>query len=72
MSLAILKSNTQIAQRVFFLHEELMKLPSFPRKALEADFSLYCGPLGKVTILIVIRMYVCVVYKIKQEFYALK
>ncbi|XP_054724860.1 protein unc-80 homolog [Uloborus diversus] len=47
MSLAILKSNTQIAQRVFFLHEELMKLPSFPRKALESDFNLYSGPLGK-------------------------
>ncbi|RXG53153.1 Protein unc-80-like protein [Armadillidium vulgare] len=30
-------------QRVFFLHEELTKLPSFPRKALEADFNLYKG-----------------------------
>ncbi|XP_042902932.1 protein unc-80 homolog [Parasteatoda tepidariorum] len=47
MSLAISKSNTQVAQRVFFLHEELMKLPSFPRKALECDFNLYAGILGK-------------------------
>ncbi|XP_067144484.1 protein unc-80 homolog isoform X1 [Centruroides vittatus] len=47
MSLSILKSPTQVTQRVFFMHEELMKLPSFPRKALEADFSLYNGPLGK-------------------------
>lgn len=31
-----------------FLHEELMKLPSFPRKALESDLHLYkSGPLGK-------------------------
>jgi len=35
--------------RVLFLHEELMKLPSFPRKALEADLSLYSnGSMGKV------------------------
>ncbi|XP_055936881.1 protein unc-80 homolog isoform X2 [Argiope bruennichi] len=47
MSLAISNSNTQISQRVFFLHEELMKLPSFPRKALESDFNLYSGSLGK-------------------------
>ncbi|GIY67759.1 hypothetical protein CDAR_36052 [Caerostris darwini] len=47
MSLAISNSNTQISQRVFFLHEELMKLPSFPRKALESDFNLYAGMLGK-------------------------
>ncbi|KAG8197196.1 hypothetical protein JTE90_011351 [Oedothorax gibbosus] len=47
MSLAISKSNTQIDKRVFFLHEELMKLPSFPRKALESDFNLYSGLLGK-------------------------
>lgn len=39
----------QVAQRVFFLHEELTKLPSFPRKALEADFNLYKGgAMGKV------------------------
>ena len=39
-----------MAQRVFFLHEELTKLPSFPRKALEADFNLYKGgTMGKVS-----------------------
>lgn len=38
----------QVVQRVVFLHEELMKLPSFPRKALEADLDLYQGgQLGK-------------------------
>lgn len=37
----------QVVQRVVFLHDELMKLPSFPRKALEADLVLYSrGPLG--------------------------
>lgn len=41
---------TKVAQRVFFLHEELTKLPSFPRKALEADFNLYKGgAMGKVS-----------------------
>lgn len=41
--------NLQVVQRVVFLHEELMKLPSFPRKALEADLDLYKGgELGKV------------------------
>lgn len=36
-----------MVQRVVFLHDELMKLPSFPRKALEADLALYSrGPLG--------------------------
>lgn len=41
----------QVAQRVFFLHEELTKLPSFPRKALEADFNLYKGgAMGKVSL----------------------
>ncbi|XP_063871430.1 protein unc-80 homolog isoform X10 [Scylla paramamosain] len=43
MSWSILKRPDQVAQRVFFLHEELTKLPSFPRKALEADFNLYKG-----------------------------
>lgn len=39
----------QVVQRVVFLHEELMKLPSFPRKALEADLDLYKGgEMGKV------------------------
>jgi Fe-S cluster biosynthesis and repair protein YggX len=32
---------------VNFLHEELTKLPSFPRKALEAEFNLYKGEMGK-------------------------
>ena len=32
---AILKNVDMVVQRVVFLHEELMKLPSFPRKALE-------------------------------------
>jgi len=40
---------TKVVQRVVFLHEELMKLPSFPRKALEADLDLYKGgEMGKV------------------------
>jgi hypothetical protein len=39
-----------VVQRVVFLHEELMKLPSFPRKALEADLDLYKGgEVGKVS-----------------------
>ncbi|XP_071635615.1 protein unc-80 homolog isoform X3 [Temnothorax longispinosus] len=40
---AILKNVDMVVQRVVFLHEELMKLPSFPRKALEADLDLYKG-----------------------------
>ncbi|XP_045030143.1 protein unc-80 homolog isoform X4 [Daphnia magna] len=45
---SVLKSSNQIVARVLFLHEELMKLPSFPRKALEADLSLYSnGCMGK-------------------------
>ncbi|XP_060527222.1 protein unc-80 homolog isoform X3 [Cylas formicarius] len=45
---AILKNVDMVVQRVVFLHEELMKLPSFPRKALESDLELYKnGPLGK-------------------------
>ncbi|XP_073952386.1 unc80, NALCN channel complex subunit isoform X3 [Choristoneura fumiferana] len=44
---AILKNVDMVVQRVVFLHDELMKLPSFPRKALEADLQLYSrGPLG--------------------------
>ncbi|KAL0832090.1 hypothetical protein ABMA28_001576 [Loxostege sticticalis] len=44
---AILKNVDMVVQRVVFLHDELMKLPSFPRKALEADLTLYShGPLG--------------------------
>lgn len=39
----------KVVQRVVFLHEELMKLPFFPRKALESDLDLYQGgELGKV------------------------
>ncbi|XP_071051603.1 protein unc-80 homolog isoform X3 [Onthophagus taurus] len=40
---AILKNVDMVVQRVVFLHEELMKLPSFPRKALESDLDLYKG-----------------------------
>jgi protein unc-80 len=40
---AILKNVDMVVQRVVFLHEELMKLPSFPRKALETDLDLYNG-----------------------------
>ncbi|KAK0161490.1 hypothetical protein PV327_009955 [Microctonus hyperodae] len=40
---AILKNVDMVVQRVVFLHEELMKLPAFPRKALEADLHLYKG-----------------------------
>ncbi|CAN7996165.1 unnamed protein product, partial [Ixodes pacificus] len=47
MSLAILRTSHQLAPRVLFLHDELTKLPSFPRKALEADFELYTGKFGK-------------------------
>ena len=42
--------NLQHGAHVSFLHEELLKLPSFPRKALEADFGLYGGDLGKVIV----------------------
>ncbi|KAI1307248.1 Protein unc-80 -like protein [Halotydeus destructor] len=47
MSLSIVKSPVLAIQRVLFLHEELMKLPSFPRKALEANFGLYRGAVGR-------------------------
>ncbi|XP_025208646.1 protein unc-80 homolog isoform X2 [Melanaphis sacchari] len=40
---AILKNVDMVVQRVVFLHEELIKLPSFPRKALDADLDLYQG-----------------------------
>lgn len=46
MSLSIVRSSHMAVQRVLFLHEELMKLPTFPRKALETNFSLFRGPLG--------------------------
>ena len=45
----ILKNVTQVVQRVVFLHEDLVKLPSFPRKALEAELDLFgVGEIGKV------------------------
>ena len=38
----------QLSNHVLFLREELAKLPSFPRKALEAEFTLYeYGVMGK-------------------------
>ena len=37
----ILKNVNQVVQRVVFLHEDLVKLPSFPRKALEAELDLF-------------------------------
>ncbi|VVC45096.1 Hypothetical protein CINCED_3A015660 [Cinara cedri] len=40
---AILKNVDMVVQRVVFLHEELIKLPSFPRKALDTDLDLYQG-----------------------------
>jgi len=39
----------QIQSHVSFLHEELLKLPSFPRKALESEFGLHTGVMGKVS-----------------------
>ena len=45
----VLKNVNQVVQRVVFLHEDLMKLPSFPRKALESELDLYLnGEMGKV------------------------
>ncbi|KAM7541478.1 hypothetical protein Aperf_G00000028420 [Anoplocephala perfoliata] len=39
---------SHMSNHIFFLREELAKLPSFPRKALEAEFALYdCGDMGK-------------------------
>lgn len=50
----------QVVQRVVFLHEELMKLPSFPRKALEADLDLYKGgEMGKVSFQIEYDLLIC-------------
>jgi len=49
MMTLMLQNKQHRQQRAIFLHEELMKLPSFPRKALEVDFSLYeGGDIGKV------------------------
>lgn len=40
---------SKVMQRVVFLHEELIKIGSFPRKALAADLDLYKGgEMGKV------------------------
>ena len=47
MSLSLIKTSYMGIQRVLFLHEELMKLPSFPRKALETNLTLYSGPMGR-------------------------
>ena len=45
----ILKNVSQVVQRVVFLHEDLVKLLSFPRKALEAELDLFGdGEIGKV------------------------
>lgn len=50
---AILKNVDMVVQRVVFLHEELMKLPAFPRKALDSNLDLYKGgEIGKVTLFI--------------------
>ncbi|VDK20530.1 unnamed protein product [Taenia asiatica] len=39
---------SHMSNHILFLREELVKLPSFPRKALEAEFTLYeCGDMGK-------------------------
>ncbi|XP_023345788.1 protein unc-80 homolog [Eurytemora carolleeae] len=44
----ILKNVSQVVQRVVFLHEDLVKLPTFPRKALEAELDLFeKGDIGK-------------------------
>uniref|UniRef100_A0A0K2T575 Uncharacterized protein n=1 Tax=Lepeophtheirus salmonis TaxID=72036 RepID=A0A0K2T575_LEPSM len=44
----VLKNVSQVVQRVVFLHEDLMKLPSFPRKALESELDLHTnGKMGK-------------------------
>ena len=40
-SIFYLKISFKFNSTASFLHEELMKLPMFPRKSLEADFSLF-------------------------------
>ncbi|KAK6194683.1 hypothetical protein SNE40_000272 [Patella caerulea] len=37
----------QLQNHVSFLYDEFIKLPSFPRKALDAEFDLYHGEWGK-------------------------
>ncbi|XP_021380201.1 protein unc-80 homolog isoform X3 [Mizuhopecten yessoensis] len=46
---SVLKSTAphQMQNHVSFLHEEFLKQPSFPRKALEAEFGLYHGKSGE-------------------------
>ncbi|KAH9525120.1 Protein unc-80 [Bulinus truncatus] len=46
---AIMKNTSQhqMQNHVSFLHEELTKLPSFPRKALESEFDMYSGAWGQ-------------------------
>ncbi|GMT17332.1 hypothetical protein PFISCL1PPCAC_8629, partial [Pristionchus fissidentatus] len=45
----ILKHSPQnvIAQRIFFLHDELTHLPAFPRKAIDSCFGMYNGEMGE-------------------------
>jgi hypothetical protein len=44
-----LSTSSQVVQRVVFLHEDLVRLPTFPRKALESELDLYeKGEIGKV------------------------
>ena len=47
--LIFLPLTSQVVQRVVFLHEDLVRLPTFPRKALESELDLYeKGEIGKV------------------------
>jgi len=36
-----------VPQRVFFLHDELTHLPSFPRRSVESCFGMYMGAGGE-------------------------
>uniref|UniRef100_A0A915IVJ9 Protein UNC80 C-terminal domain-containing protein n=1 Tax=Romanomermis culicivorax TaxID=13658 RepID=A0A915IVJ9_ROMCU len=49
LSYSVLKSASEniIPQRIYFLHEELTRLPAFPRKALESCFGMYHKTWGK-------------------------
>ncbi|KAK7491630.1 hypothetical protein BaRGS_00017083 [Batillaria attramentaria] len=44
---AVLENTANHQNHVAFLHEEFLKLPSFPRKALETEFDMHQGQLGK-------------------------
>jgi len=46
----------QIQSHVSFLHEELLKLPSFPRNALESEFGLHTEIMGKVRVTALCRI----------------